>query len=212
MMPRPRFERLPAAKRDRLLHEASREFGEHGYSGASMNHILEAAGVSKGAAYYYFDDKADLFATVVDHLWAHLLDETALDLDGLTARTFWPRLRAFNRHAMRRYQDTPWMSGVARAVWSLPPRAREEGPLAAVFARTYAFADRLLDRGRQLGVVRDDLPRDLLLALMAGMDTGSDRWMDANFHRLDADEAHRISDRVFDTMVRALSPARRRAR
>ena len=41
---------------------AAREFGEHGFEGASLNHILAEAGVSKGAAYYYFEGKADLFA------------------------------------------------------------------------------------------------------------------------------------------------------
>jgi AcrR family transcriptional regulator len=33
--------------------------------GASLNRILEQAGISKGSAYYYFDDKADVFLTVV---------------------------------------------------------------------------------------------------------------------------------------------------
>ena len=206
-MPRPRFQRLPAERRDRLLHEAAKEFGEHGYGGASLNHILEAAGVSKGAAYYYFDDKADLFATVVDHYWSHLLEETSLDLDALTADDFWSRLRELNRHALRRFHDTPWMNGIARAVWNLPPAAREEGPLAAVFRQSYDFVDRMLQRGRDLGVVRDDLPPDLALALVLALDSAGDRWLAAHVDALGPEEAERLAVLAFDILVRALSPA-----
>ena len=62
-MPRPRFEKLPVEKQEQILEAAAKEFTAHGYDGASLNRILEEAGISKGAAYYYFDDKADLYAT-----------------------------------------------------------------------------------------------------------------------------------------------------
>lgn len=60
-MPRPRFQKLSIEKQQAILEAAAREFSAHGYEGASINKILETAQLSKGAAYYYFDDKADLF-------------------------------------------------------------------------------------------------------------------------------------------------------
>ena len=66
-MPRPRFARLTAAKRERIMEAAAKEFAAHGYEGATLNRILVEAGISKGAAYYYFDDKADLYLTALLH-------------------------------------------------------------------------------------------------------------------------------------------------
>ena len=57
-MPRPRFQKLAEEKRHHLLETAAKAFAAHGYEGASLNQILEQAGISKGATYYYFDDKA----------------------------------------------------------------------------------------------------------------------------------------------------------
>lgn len=65
-MPRPRFARAPADKRDALLDAAAQEFATQGYEDASINRILIGAGFSKGSFYYYFDDKPDLAAAVLD--------------------------------------------------------------------------------------------------------------------------------------------------
>jgi AcrR family transcriptional regulator len=44
----------------RLLAEATRLFAEHGYDRTSVQEIVEAAGVTKGALYHYFGSKVDL--------------------------------------------------------------------------------------------------------------------------------------------------------
>src|SRR5689334_10432777 len=91
-MPRSRFDKLPAEKREKLLRIAAREFGTHSYKDASLNRILEQAGISKGAAYYYFDDKADLYRTVVEYYISQLTPETQFELAQLSAESFWPTL------------------------------------------------------------------------------------------------------------------------
>ena len=40
-MPRPRFYKLSAPKRERILEAAAKEFTAHGYDGASLNQILD---------------------------------------------------------------------------------------------------------------------------------------------------------------------------
>ncbi|WP_113704340.1 TetR/AcrR family transcriptional regulator [Nonomuraea lactucae] len=46
--------------RDRLLSEATRLFAERGFEGTSVQEIVVAAGVTKGAMYHYFTSKDDL--------------------------------------------------------------------------------------------------------------------------------------------------------
>ncbi|WP_326577367.1 TetR/AcrR family transcriptional regulator [Actinacidiphila glaucinigra] len=49
-----------AAVPQRLLAEATRLFAERGYDRTSVQEIVEAAGVTKGALYHYFGSKDDL--------------------------------------------------------------------------------------------------------------------------------------------------------
>jgi AcrR family transcriptional regulator len=52
--------------RTHLLEAALKSFARSGYAATSVQHIVNEAGVSKPALYYYFADKAKLFAALVD--------------------------------------------------------------------------------------------------------------------------------------------------
>ncbi|MBI5544298.1 MAG: TetR/AcrR family transcriptional regulator, partial [Deltaproteobacteria bacterium] len=132
-MPRPRFEKLSPERREQVLESAAQEFALHGYDGASLNHILTAAGVSKGAAYYYFDDKADLFVTVVRHYWDHLLSHVDYDLESMTRARFWPAVVDLYRQGILHLEEKPWMLGVTKAIWRLSKQARGQRALAELF-------------------------------------------------------------------------------
>jgi AcrR family transcriptional regulator len=51
--------------RERLARTAMRMFAERGYDGVSNREIVAACGLTKGAIYWYFESKEDLYATVV---------------------------------------------------------------------------------------------------------------------------------------------------
>jgi TetR/AcrR family transcriptional regulator len=52
--------------RRQLLQAALKSFADRGYAATSVQEIVDAAHVSKPALYYYFKDKAGLFAALVD--------------------------------------------------------------------------------------------------------------------------------------------------
>src|ERR1700683_4520753 len=54
--------------RERLLQAASREIYRSGFQSASLETILAATGVTKGALYYHFDSKEALGYAVVDEV------------------------------------------------------------------------------------------------------------------------------------------------
>jgi AcrR family transcriptional regulator len=54
------------SSREQLLAAAARAFGRHGYRGASMSQIAADAGFSKGALYWNFASKEDLFFALLD--------------------------------------------------------------------------------------------------------------------------------------------------
>lgn len=52
--------------RDRLLASASRVFAQRGYDGATLDEVAADAGLTKGAIYWHFAGKSDLFLALVE--------------------------------------------------------------------------------------------------------------------------------------------------
>lgn len=69
----------PITNRERLVAEARRLFAEKGFEGVSVDDIAAAAGLTKGAVYYQFKDKTDLFRAACEAVLADVRDrvETA---------------------------------------------------------------------------------------------------------------------------------------
>lgn len=205
-MPRPRFEKLPSEKQQRILEAAALLFAAHGFEGASLNQILEQAQVSKGAAYYYFDDKLDLFATVVRYYWEQSVGSVDLVLTDLTSESFWPRVREFYRQQFLEFGERPWRLAVAKMVRTVPPQRFEEGQLGELFQEVWGWTAGLLARGREVGAVRDDLPEAFMLLLLTAIDDAVDSWFADKAYPLAPDEVEQSSDMIVGILQRVFAP------
>jgi AcrR family transcriptional regulator len=56
------------ATRRKLIAGARKLFGKKGYAATSVDEVVRAAGVTKGALYHHFRDKDDLFHAVVEQV------------------------------------------------------------------------------------------------------------------------------------------------
>jgi AcrR family transcriptional regulator len=205
-MPRPRFDRLSAKKQERILEAAAKEFSANGYDGASLNRILDAAGISKGAAYYYFDDKADLYTTTVLHYSRELMANLQIHVERLTAANFWDEFTDLYRQQFTGYAERPWVFGVAKAGGTLSMETIMETPLAELWEQAQVLLAQWLQRGRELGVIRGDLPEELLLSLLVALDEVHDRWLYTHWSELAADDLEQAAVRVSDMLRRLLTP------
>lgn len=200
-MPLPRFHRLPPERRAGLLDVAAQRFAAEGYDGASLNEILAAAGVGKSSYYYYFSDKEDLFATVVEaHFAAAFAAMPAPALDTSSADAWWASGAAFFSAWMGAYGDDPVAMGLRRALQALrrapPPRLR------AVFEQPRALYAGWIQQGQTLGFVRADLDTPLLVALLEAVDIALDDALLASPGLSQGEHAAR----VVDTWRRILAP------
>jgi AcrR family transcriptional regulator len=75
-----RSAQLRGTARKRLLDAALLEFREHGYAATSLQAIADRAGLTKGAIYWSFQDKRDLFLALVQER----LDTPARELMRIT--------------------------------------------------------------------------------------------------------------------------------
>ncbi len=84
------------AVRERLLHSALDIFNEKGYAATSVREIVEAAGVTKPALYYYFKNKEGIYMELIKmpfEILQKILEETVQE--SLSARE--RVLRLFDR-------------------------------------------------------------------------------------------------------------------
>ena len=72
-----------AETREQLLGAAGRVFAKHGFQGTSLEAVAEEAGYSRGAVYYNFADKEELFLDLLERRCA----ERAQDLRQVFAET-----------------------------------------------------------------------------------------------------------------------------
>ncbi len=206
-MPRPRFQKLPEAKRRAILEAAATEFSAYGYEGASINRILESVDLSKGAAYYYFDDKADLFRAVVQEYTGQITDLLLIDPLTLTAETYWPTLLSLHREPIQRLFDTPAFLGISKALRELMNSGRLPPDYDLELTNLWDWLDKVLIQGQKLGVVRTDLPHDILVALVVGIDSAGDDWMIRHWNEITREQVDDLLTRLGKTIQLALAPA-----
>ena len=94
------------ATRHALLDAAEHVFLAQGVAGTSLNDIAQAAGTTRGAIYWHFKDKADLFNAMMDRVAMPL--QSALSLaDAQTQDDPLPGLKKAVRSALRQTVNDP---------------------------------------------------------------------------------------------------------
>lgn len=206
-MPRPRFEKLSENRRERIMEAAAREFAAHGFHNASLNQILDGAEISKGAAYYYFDDKADLFATTVAYYAGDFMDSAAEGLEEVDGKTFWPTVFALYEAQLDAYGDRPWALGVMKAAARLSPQEiASDGALQGLLAQVEAQLEAIIDKGQEVGAIRRDLPQNLLMRLFMAVDDALDQWLLENWEESKAPALRQTVQHTLQGLARLMAP------
>lgn len=174
-MSRPRFEQLPIERQQQILRVAAAEFARGGLHGTSYNQLLAQLGLGKGSAYYYFEDKQDLFLTVVKHCslaFFRTLDNLPLPS---SVPGFWDYVDQLTMRGLSFVRADPTSAALlqafARERFRIDVRSSPE--LLKGIGDTYVALIRL---GQQLGAVRQDLPFELLLGSVQAVVGAFDQW------------------------------------
>jgi TetR/AcrR family acrAB operon transcriptional repressor len=95
-----------AATRDSILDAAEKLFVEQGVSRTTLQHIASAAGVTRGAIYWHFDDKGALFNAMMERATLPLEAELQL-LDAEESSDPLADLRSYVLAVLRRTVEDP---------------------------------------------------------------------------------------------------------
>jgi AcrR family transcriptional regulator len=156
------------SSRERLLEAAVKVFADRGYQAASVDEIAAAAGLSKGAVYWNFSSKDELFHALLEERIDRQIEETAEILRSA------PTDRPIDPEVANRWED---MLGRERELMLLSQehwaRAVRDPELRARYAERQArlrdvLADGLRARVRRTGAPRFSTPAaDVATAYLA---------------------------------------------
>ena len=132
--------------------------------------------------------------------------ESLYNPDRFTAVNYWDEIAALYRHQFTSYAQRPWVFGVVKAGGSLSAEMMQQGPLAELWEQAQFLLVRLLQHGRDLGLIRTDLPQELLLSLVIAVDDAHDRWLYAHWSELSPADLEQAATRISDTLRRLLTP------
>ncbi|HUA35534.1 MAG TPA: helix-turn-helix domain-containing protein [Candidatus Binataceae bacterium] len=187
------------AVREKIIDGARKLFAEKGYANTSIPDLVNAAGVTRGALYFYFKSKDDLFAEVFERVLRGMFAKTlAAAAEG---PTLWGRIHN-GREAFLDCCSEPEAYRIVladgRSVLS-PARRREirsrMGPVQANFVQSMVAAL------RQAGEVPGTLPLEPISSLMTGaFEAAAVRIAESN----DKPKARREISETLDLFVSAL--------
>ncbi|WP_394839935.1 TetR family transcriptional regulator [Pendulispora rubella] len=99
-----------AKTRDAILDAGLRVFAELGFAAAQLEEIAKRAGVTRGAFYHHFTNKADLYRVILRERWASVM-APVLDVLRTEAKPA-TRIRSFVAAFLRSVQTDPQMQAL----------------------------------------------------------------------------------------------------
>lgn len=134
-------------------------FASYGYRGTSLARIARAAGVTKGALYWHFDDKEDFFLAVVQKVlrdWLANFDRIPAATSKAEFRDEW--LQIFDRTGELN-EKNPWVS---RLLLIITLESHKIGPRVLRAMRRanidqFDWLRRIIERGKALGAFTEAL-------------------------------------------------------
>ncbi|MDK1475706.1 TetR/AcrR family transcriptional regulator [Streptomyces sp. 549] len=189
----------PGPVPQRLLAAATRLFADRGFDRTSVQDIVEAAGVTKGALYHYFGSKDDLLHEIYSRLLR--LQQERLDASADADAPVEERLRdAAADVVVTTVENLDDAMIFFRSMHQLSPEKQKQ--VRAERRRYHERFRALIEEGQRSGVFRSDTPADLVVDYHFGSIHHLGTW-----YRPDGPlTARQVADHLADLLLRALRP------
>lgn len=106
------FSRLSPDKQNRILDASIEEFAEKGFQTASMNRVVDSAGIAKGSLFNYFKTKSSLFIYVYGLALNNVKDYLRTVKDKTKNDPFFTRLEKLMYAGVEFIQDHPRLARI----------------------------------------------------------------------------------------------------
>ncbi|MBL8742272.1 MAG: TetR/AcrR family transcriptional regulator [Myxococcales bacterium] len=209
-MPLARFSNLDQPRRKAILDAAAEEFAERGFAQASYNRIIERAGISKGAMYYYFADKDDLFQTVLDAALTEWMTHVGYPFQADQGGSFWAACRSMYERSLRFMLADRKNAALCLSITRARAQLEGNAALLGLMQRMKEWTRALVVHGQSIGAVRTDVPADLLVEISLSMMDAGDRWLMEHWDEISADTVESTAEMMVGLFKRVGAPEEKR--
>ena len=204
MQPHPSLKMKPE-RREKLFAAATREFTAHGFEQASLNNIIAEVGMSKSSFYHYFANKTELFEQILQQALAPLAQiAKAFQPEILTRDTFWPLILSTSQGSSDLFVNQPEIFDVGRMFHR--NLHEPNGICKAMMEAPLALVTRILEHGKVIGTIRDDLPTSLLIEAVMGLGMAIDRWAVEHIQSYSKAEFEAFNEKMVGMFIKVLAP------
>lgn len=190
--------------RDRILDAAEDVFNDKGYSGTALSEIAEAAGVTRGAIYWHFKNKEDLFGAMclrirqpLDAMIEEIVEKDAADPIAQLSKTY--------EFIMLQVIGDPHYRKILNILFHKCEFTKETDQIVIQQKEWHTYSKKLTQRILVNAQMKNQLPRDLdielasnLLSFMLKGLLGNWLFMPDSFDLIE--NARKVNNAVFDLM------------
>jgi len=151
------FLQLDEEKRERVLSAAINEFADKNYNNASMNVVVKAAGISKGALFKYFKSKAGLFGFVYKMALGRVKDYLRQVRDESETEDFFTRLEKVMLAGLDFIHVHPGLAAIYYRIVFTGDSPYKREIVVEVQRESLEFIESLIQKGIERGELRSDL-------------------------------------------------------
>ena len=168
-MPLNRFLNLPEEEKNRVLKISKLQFSTHGYDSMSLNLLLKEIEISKGQFYYWFEDKADLFFSIIQE-GLDALNLRLLEHGQPTSKTgYWAHMRQIRLISEQLWEEKEFVEIGRMVSQQIPPNHPIQERLEKCCQPLQSHFLSCIQVGQEWGLVRTDLSASMLLTLTEGV-------------------------------------------
>lgn len=157
-------------KRKSIIEAALRVFSRKGYSPAALDEVAKEASIAKGTLYLYFEDKEDLFYStimyVIDNLSNLLQENIRDDMDPIET------LKMHAYYLLRYFSQNDDYFGIFETIFNDNLLINFSKLFKSISERRKEMVDflrRVVDRGKEDGHIRRDIPTDEIVYSYEGI-------------------------------------------
>ena len=159
-----------SAKRTDITTAAALVFAEKGFQGASVSDIAEAAGVSKGSLYSYFNNKEDLFYATFQAYQAELLQQCQEAITAAPSAS--AKIHALLTLTMASLRDNIALFPLTLELWAAASSGAARERFAEVMESVYQefrqLMTALIEAGKADGEFTQDVDANAMAAWLVG--------------------------------------------
>ena len=155
-------------KKEKILDSALQVFVKNGYSEARMDDIVNESGMSKGAIYYHYKSKKDLFLALIEHwelrAFPEFYDKTE---NGISSSDV---LRSFSDVVADVFEKRKYVFLAEVEFWALANRDRDiKDRTQKLYLKILALFEKVLLKGINSGEFKNLNPGMAAIAVMTSL-------------------------------------------